>query len=209
LTKTLPHKKWVGLKAHLTHTPPIDHLQLHRVPLGYIGVSPIENGHINVCGLFDFTSLHPKPDNLHATLLGSLDHSPLGTLIRSGTLESDSFCSISNLNLIPASLHSLPHEWRIGDSFSMIPPFTGNGMSMAMESARIALPYVLNAFLRQASWSTQRTHFHQRLSRHFRPRLTAAHYLHKSLLTPQLGPFLFTHLPRSRPLFHALFALTH
>ena len=49
----------------------------------------------------------------------------------------DSFCSVAGLGLRPQRALETS-EVRIGDALTMIPPVTGNGMSLAFESAGIA-----------------------------------------------------------------------
>jgi flavin-dependent dehydrogenase len=44
-------------------------------------------------------------------------------------------------------------ECRIGDALTMIPPVTGNGMSMALESAELAAPPLMAYCLGEVSWS--------------------------------------------------------
>src|SRR5207302_9370024 len=52
--------------------------------------------------------------------------------------DEDSFCSVAGLVLRPQKAPEKT-ECRIGDALTMIPPVTGNGMSMAFESAEIAI----------------------------------------------------------------------
>ncbi len=208
LQKGAEARQWIGLKAHLRGAPGIDHLQMHRTRHGYVGVSPIENGGLNVCGLFNLAQVRNRPADLHATFLGGESGSALHHLVHSGDLDPSTFCSVSGFTLEPA-LHSGPDdEFRIGDAASMIPPFTGNGMSIAFESAAGAAS-VLASFSRgEISWEEALVRHRGDMNRGLRRRLSWASRLHQLMFLPVAGDRLFVDIPRIPPLRHALFNLT-
>lgn len=139
-----------GLKAHVRGAALEADLELHRVKQGYIGLSRVEGDFTNVCGLF--WSRHPVPNlarDWRETLRG-IPGSPLFRRLDDAEFVSGSFCSVAGLGwraaMDPGGTE--PGEpCRIGDSFGFIPPFTGNGMSAALESAELAAE-PLSAFSR-------------------------------------------------------------
>jgi flavin-dependent dehydrogenase len=65
------------------------------------------------------------------------------------TWDEESFSSVAGLMLNRQSSES---QFAIGDAAAMIPPLTGNGMSMAFESAEVAFEPLLRFSRRQVSW---------------------------------------------------------
>jgi hypothetical protein len=64
----------------------------------------------------------------------------------------------------------------------MIPPFTGNGMSMAFQSAEVALDPLWRWSRGELSWDACVARIHGGLHHRFRRRLLAASALHPMLL---------------------------
>jgi 2-polyprenyl-6-methoxyphenol hydroxylase-like FAD-dependent oxidoreductase len=96
----------------------------------------------------------------------------------------------------------------LGDAFAMIPPFTGNGMAMAFQSAERALDPLLAYARGEAGWPATCRAVHTRLHRRFRVRLASANALHAFLFSPRHQRWLFAlnraRLLPLRPLYHAL-----
>jgi 2-polyprenyl-6-methoxyphenol hydroxylase-like FAD-dependent oxidoreductase len=90
----------------------------------------------------------------------------------------------------------------------MIPPFTGNGMAMAFQSAELALNPLLAYAREDAGWPATCRAVHTRLRRRFRLRLASANALHAFLFSPRHQRWLFAlnraRLLPLRPLYHAL-----
>src|SRR5690606_17535580 len=72
----------------------------------------------------------------------------------------------------------------LGDAFAVTPPFTGNGMAMALQSAAGALPFLLAWSQGEVSWEETRRQVHRALHRRFRRRLRHARHVHLWLLSP-------------------------
>ena len=58
--------------------------------------------------------------------------------LRNAEFDENSFCAVAGLSLRPQRAASRA-EISVGDAITMIPPVTGNGMSMAFESAELAI----------------------------------------------------------------------
>lgn len=70
----------------------------------------------------------------------------------------------------------------IGDAEGMIPPFTGNGMSMAFESAEMALDPLDSWSQGRADWPATVAEIHRVARRRFRRRVASAMAMHRVLL---------------------------
>src|SRR5262249_55195418 len=150
--------RWFGLKVHAREVALKADLEVHALPTGYVGLCRLKDGEVNVCGLFRrgaaarAPSLSPSdgqrgssesanqsqrsPADTHVLRSELLRGNP-GTILRArmagAVFDSRSFCSVAGLCLRPQRA-TASSECRLGDSLTMIPPVTGNGMSMAFES---------------------------------------------------------------------------
>jgi menaquinone-9 beta-reductase len=89
----------------------------------------------------------------------------------------------------------------------MIPPFTGNGMAMAFQSAAIALEPLVAWSAGRSSWQEAASAIEAGLASSFGRRLTAADILHRVLLDRR-GRHVARWLSRTRLLpFRPLLAL--
>src|ERR1044072_9223877 len=73
----------------------------------------------------------------------------------------------------------------LGDACAAIPPFTGNGMAMAFQSAELALDPLLASARGGGDWKAAARATTAALRGRFRLRLASAHALHPFLLRPQ------------------------
>ena len=197
---------WLGLKIHAHNLPLERDLELHLGEHAYVGLSRIEGGAVNVCGLFRRRALCAKGENL---LLGYLQAAGLAALaarLGAATLDADSFCAVAAVcfdrRVPPADRLCL------GDACAMIPPFTGNGMAMAFQSAELALDPLLAYAHGAGAWDKVCRGLHTELRRHFRVRLASADALHPFLSEPPRQRVLRTlnraRLLPLRPLYAAL-----
>jgi flavin-dependent dehydrogenase len=175
---------WIGLKFHVHALPLARDLELHLGNDSYVGLSRIEGGLVNVCGLFRRRPLGGTGPGLLIAYLRAAGLATLATRLAAAAIDTASFCAVAALcfgRALPRSDESI----RIGDTFAMIPPFTGNGMAMAFQSAEAVLE-PLAAFARGArSWRETCHIAHAMLRRRFRLRLASAQMVHPFLLRPR------------------------
>jgi flavin-dependent dehydrogenase len=198
---------WLGLKFHVRGLALAADLELHLGQRAYVGLSPIEDGTINICGLF-----HLREDmrGEHADLL--LAHlraaglTALAGRLENTEIDESSFTAVAGLRFDRSP--PVTDRLVLGDAFAMIPPFTGNGMAMAFQSAELALDPLLAYARGEAGWPATCRAVHTRLRRRFRLRLASANALHAFLFSPRRQRWLFAlnraRLLPLRPLYHAL-----
>ena len=185
---------WLGLKFHVSNLALTHDLEMHMGSTGYLGLARIESDSVNVCGLFQtHMGLKAKGPALLIAHLRARGLHKLADRLDAANINPASFCGVAGFRL--GSQPGPPFS--IGDSACMIPPFTGNGMSMAFESAECALQPAIDYAHGHQTWdqaaaASKKAH-HQR----FRRRLTIAGLLH-SLLTTRFGMRLTTSLARRR-----------
>jgi 2-polyprenyl-6-methoxyphenol hydroxylase-like FAD-dependent oxidoreductase len=172
---------WVGLKCHLQDFPMSRGLEMHLGSNGYLGLSPVEDGRVNACGLFRVDrSLRAKGSDLLLEYLRRGGHEALAGRMQSARRDEDSFLGVAGFRL--GWQTEEPGVCAIGDAAGMIPPFTGNGMSMALESSELALEPIAAWSGGSCEWSEVIEVVRRDARRRFRRRLTNAMAIHRVLL---------------------------
>ncbi len=175
--------RWFGLKIHARNTALTADLEMHLSPRGYVGLCRINRNEVNVCGLF---RKRDGDDAVNAReLLRGSAGSPLHQRLAVAEFDDNSFCAVAGLSLQPQRAGERP-ELCIGDTITMIPPVTGNGMSMAFESAELAIEPLLSWSRGQVSWEQARQEISHRCDIAFARRLAWAKWLQQAMLTPAL-----------------------
>jgi hypothetical protein len=162
--------RWIGLKAHARQAPLTADLEMHFVPDGYVGLCRLGGGEVNVCGLFAVRGLVPKLGEHWPEILRGPVGSALRECLQAAEFITDSFCAVSGLNLRPALAVDIG-ECCLGDALSMIPPVTGNGMSMAFELAPWAAGPLTSYSRGELGWERTRHAIARRCGESFAPRL--------------------------------------
>lgn len=177
--------KWIGLKLHARNFHSDSDLEMHLGNGGYVGTSGIENGTTNLCGLFPAkvfqTGTAKKNFEFGLTALG-LDH--LRDRLSSCEIVAGSRCGTMYFN--PGYQ---PHEKTkcdLGDSMMQIPPFTGHGMTMALESAWISHTHILSYVHGETTWSEMVQSIRTAVKRQHSLRLKAACMLHPLMVQGKL-----------------------
>jgi 2-polyprenyl-6-methoxyphenol hydroxylase-like FAD-dependent oxidoreductase len=197
--------RWFGLKAHATNVNLTADLEMHVSADSYVGVNRINNGQINVCGLF-----RTRPGGVRVfgfELLRGEPSSPLRERLASARFDEESFCSVAGLSLKPHSAAE-KSECCIGDAVTMIPPVTGNGMSMAFESAEIAIEPLARYSRGEMNWAEAQCEIARACDAAFATRLRWARVLQALMFSPVLRTPLGAALLRSEWLWRFMFSKT-
>ncbi|MGH7941360.1 MAG: NAD(P)/FAD-dependent oxidoreductase [Limisphaerales bacterium] len=200
---------WFGVKAHIASGSPVEleaDLEMHLSQDGYVGVNRVNNGEINVCGLFKGRPHKHPPESKAEWLLGQSD-STLRRRLTKAQFEPQSFCSVAGIRLKPRRA-AAQHECCIGDALTMTPPVTGNGMSMAFESAEIARPPVAAYSRGDISWLEARRQIAARCDRAFSRRLAWARLLQWMMVARTVQNSFGKFLLRSDWLWQLMFERT-
>ena len=134
-----PSSRWVGIKQHFRGLPLRNDLEVHFGPGSYVGLTRVDAETVNVCGLFDKRAASVTND-FAGTLHGS-GFAQLADRTRKAEPVADSFCAVAGLDYSRAADVD-ETLLRIGDSQALVPPFTGHGMTMALQSAAEVLPHL-------------------------------------------------------------------
>jgi len=127
-------RRLVGFKAHF-HGPLNDAVELYFSRLGYVGVSPVENGLTNVCGVAPEDVL--KKFNFQIDDYLTAADAALAARIRPLSR------SMPWLYICPLVFSSAPGVrgesiYPAGDALAFVDPFTGSGILNALVTGRLA-----------------------------------------------------------------------
>lgn len=199
--------RWFGLKAHVRNVKLQADLEMYFAPNSYVGLCRLPNGEVNVCGLFR----RSKPEAaLPQNCVERLCHESATVLaqrLRGAVWDEDSFCSVGGLPFREKPEWSAA-EVRIGDALAMIPPVTGNGMSMAFESAYLALEPLAAYSEGGIEWAASCCAISTTNRRTFSARLYWAGWVHAALFEPALRNRLLPLVASSELLWRLFFRLT-
>jgi 2-polyprenyl-6-methoxyphenol hydroxylase-like FAD-dependent oxidoreductase len=176
---------WIGLKVHLSNLPLAHDLELHLGRRAYVGLTQIENDRVNLCGLFHRGNIARAPRGSVDVLTSHLQAAGLPHLaqrIDHATLHEDSRCAVAGLDYRHAP--PIENQGSLGDHSALIPPFTGHGMTIALQSARLALDPLIAWSKYQQDWPETLRQIDQRLRSSLRPKVRRAIWLHRWLLQP-------------------------
>ena len=129
---------YVGVKYHVTAALPADQIALHHFSHGYCGISKIEDNRYCLCYM-------TRAANLQAS--GNSIAEMEATILRRNPYLNELFSSTERLYPQPVTIAQISFERKtqvdnhilmIGDSAGMVPPLSGNGMSMALHGSKIA-----------------------------------------------------------------------
>ncbi len=175
--------RWLGLKMHVRDLELSADLEMHCFPDRYIGLCRLSGGVVNICGLFRLP-MHRAPVNEAAMdLLRGPPGSALRARMKKASPVEHSFCSVAGLSFRREDLAKYP-GCRIGDALTMIPPITGNGMSMAFESARVAAGPLTSYSRGILTWDQCCETIRTESQRLFARRLAWASFVQRALFWP-------------------------
>jgi flavin-dependent dehydrogenase len=182
---------WLGLKIHCHHLPLGHDLELHLGKSCYVGATRIENGRVNVCGLFRAQpDLRAPRESLLLTYLTACGLEKFATRVADGDPDPASAAAVSGLDFT--------RTWReqnrlsLGDHYAPIPPYTGHGMALALESAACALDPLLAYARGEIAWPETVHAVRREISTAQDLRLRWARRLHPWLLHPAGQKILLT-----------------
>lgn len=136
---------FMGVKIHLEGDFPEDLIALHNFKGGYCGVSQVENGNLNVCYLANYKSFqqYKNIDTFQEEVLYKNPH--LKTIFKNSVPVFEQPLTISQVSFSDKTRIE-NHMIMCGDAAGMIHPLCGNGMAMAIHSAKIASELLIDFF---------------------------------------------------------------
>ncbi|RNL55498.1 NAD(P)/FAD-dependent oxidoreductase [Pedobacter jejuensis] len=133
ITKKSP---FLAVKAHYNSNFDDNLVSLNNFAGGYCGVSKVENNNLNICYLADYNSFkkHKSIEAYQENVL--YKNKNLKAIFENATMIFDVPLTISQISF-EAKEPVFNHILMIGDTAGLIHPLCGNGMAMAIHSAKI------------------------------------------------------------------------
>jgi flavin-dependent dehydrogenase len=198
---------WLGLKVHARNLTTTDSLEMHLGDGAYVGLSAVEDGWINVCGLFRRRAgLRLDRDHALSAYLRACGLNPLAERLAAAQIRPGSASAVAGFAF--SDRVAVEEGLCLGDACAMIPPFTGNGMAMAFTGAAVALDPLVAWAKGERSWEDAVRRIHESLGAAFRRRLRTAALIHPFFLNRTfqrgLGTAARAGLLPFNPLYHLL-----
>lgn len=186
----LKNSPWLAVKAHYSGDLPNDLVGLHNFKGGYCGVSKVENNTINICYLADYETfkLYKNIEEFQLNVIYKNPH--LKAIFENCKLIFEKPLTISQISFEKKKTVE-NHILMIGDTAGLIHPLCGNGMAMAIHSAKIASELIIDFFENKInSRKVLEEKYSQVWNENFKNRLATGRFLSKILQREKLASFL-------------------
>ena len=182
----LQKSPWLAVKAHYQFPFPDNVVALHNFEGGYCGVSKVENNTINVCYLAKFSTFKKHKDLTEFQQKVVSKNPYLNKVFKDGKLLFEKPLTISQI-----SFEDKPkienHMLMLGDAAGMIHPLCGNGMAMAIHSAKIASELTTDFLFEKITRTQFEKQYIYQWNKTFQSRVRFGKILSKILLNPFLS----------------------
>lgn len=128
---------WLGVKSHYKGDFKNDVVGLHNFKGGYCGVSKVENNLLNICYLTNFKSFknYKNIEEFQKKIVIQNPH--LKNILENSKTVFEKPLTISQI-CFEKKKNVEDHILMMGDTAGLIHPLCGNGMAMAIHSAKLA-----------------------------------------------------------------------
>ncbi|MVT08506.1 NAD(P)/FAD-dependent oxidoreductase [Chitinophaga tropicalis] len=199
---------WMAVKGHYEGDFPDGLVALHNFDGGYCGVSKIEKDIINICYLVNAESFK-KYKNITAHQQEVLyKNRHLKQVFENSRLLFERPLSISQISFSDKKKVE-EHVLMTGDTAGLIHPLCGNGMAMAIHSARIAAEHIIACNAGQISRPQLEKGYTKAWQRHFAGRMQAGRLLSAVFHQRRLATAVMNGLTLFPPLLPVIIRQTH
>lgn len=182
---------WLAVKAYYKNSLADNTVGLYGFPGGYCGVSKVGEDTVNICYLTKYNTFKTYKNIRAFEEAVVFENRKLKDIMTSGTMKFDKPLAISQLSFKrkePVKNHIL----MIGDSAGLIHPLCGNGMAMAIRSAKIAVELSMDFLDNKVNRSKLEQNYRQLWNKHFGKRMLMGRLLAKLIANPSLSwPMFF------------------
>ncbi len=200
---------YLGVKIHVSGDFEDTKVALHNFKGGYCGVSKVENDHINLCYITNYESFKNYKNIEQFQEKVIFKNEALKTIFSSSIPQFERPLTISQISFEtknPVENHML----MCGDSAGMIHPLCGNGMGMAIQSAKLASDLIIR-YLKADIDNRQALEdlYAKSWNKTFRLRLRVGHTIAYLFRQDWLAPKLLVLLRRLPFLVPLIIKMTH
>lgn len=181
---------WLAVKAHYSGDFPNDVVGLHNFKGGYCGISKVEKNMINICYLADYKTFkqYKNIEEYQKSVVSENPH--LKVILEKSKLLFEKPLTISQISFEKKQAVE-NHILMIGDTAGLIHPLCGNGMAMAIHSAKIVSELVEKYFTNKikSRKELEEKYIHE-WNLNFRKRLKMGRFLSNLLQKQKLSAVL-------------------
>ncbi|WP_420601828.1 NAD(P)/FAD-dependent oxidoreductase [Flagellimonas sp.] len=201
---------WLGIKCHyVNNSHPSNVVGLHGFPGGYGGLSLTEKGDINFCCLVKYESFK-REKNIVSFNGNVVSQNPiLRDFLSNATPKFEKHLSIAQISFQKKrAVHD--HILMCGDTAGLIHPLCGNGMAMAIHSAKLASEQVFR-FLEEPNFSRMdmEKNYQKLWTTNFNKRIWMGRKLQQLMLHTKWFNFGMNTAAHSKILLRSLIRNTH
>lgn len=193
---------WLAVKSHYKGEFANDVVGLHNFKGGYCGVSKVENNLLNICYLTNFKSFkkYKNIDEFQEKVVSQNPH--LKNILENSTSVFEKPLTISQI-CFEKKENVEDHILMMGDTAGLIHPLCGNGMAMAIHSAKLASEQTIDFLSGKIIRQEMEKNYSANWNKNFNQRLWYGRILGSILEHSKLSDFLtnlITHLPFLLPI---------
>ncbi|WP_432670800.1 NAD(P)/FAD-dependent oxidoreductase [Flavobacterium sp. SM2513] len=200
---------WLSVKSHYSGVYSDNLVGLYPFHGGYCGVSKVENNQLNVCYIVQ-TEVFKKFKNIPDFTTHVLyENCGLKEILENSESVFENPLTISQISFDDKKAVE-NHVLMIGDSAGLIHPLCGNGMAMAIHSAKIASELIHNS-LKNKTFSRDKLElqYQQNWNDTFKNRLKMGRVLSYFLLNPFLTKISLKTMTQFPSIFKYIIKKTH
>ena len=182
---------WLGVKSHYQGEFDEKVVGLHNFKGGYCGVSKVENNLLNICYLTNFKSFK-KYKNIEEFQEKVVSQNPhLKYILQNSTSVFEKPLTISQI-CFEKKKNIENHILMMGDTAGLIHPLCGNGMAMAIHSAKLASEQAIEFLTGKISRPEMEKNYSLNWNKNFKKRLWYGRILGSILEHSKLSETLTT-----------------
>ena len=193
---------WLGVKSHYKGNFDETVVGLHNFKGGYCGVSKVEDNLLNICYLTNFKEFK-KFKNIEEFQEKIVAQNPhLKNILENSTSVFEKPLTISQI-CFEKKENVENHILMMGDTAGLIHPLCGNGMAMAIHSAKLASEQTTDFLTGKISRNEMENNYSSNWNKNFKQRLWYGRILGSILEHSKLSEVLtnlITHLPFLLPI---------
>lgn len=201
---------WIGVKAHFAYPELPDNLvALHNFEGGYGGLSKTESGAVNFCYLTSYKSFQTEKNIEKFNSKVVARNKYLYHFLGHAQPLFDEPMSIAQVSFEPKQAIE-NHILMCGDTAGLIHPLCGNGMAMAIHSAKLASERI-DSYFKESDYnrSKMESDYSKKWKSTFRRRLHTGRVLQAILLSARASDILMGTITKSPGLVRSLIKRTH
>ncbi len=193
---------WLAVKSHYQGEFKNDVVGLHNFKGGYCGVSKVENNLLNICYLTNFKSFkkYKNIEEFQEKVVAQNPH--LKNILENSSSVFEKPLTISQI-CFEQKKNVEDHILMMGDTAGLIHPLCGNGMAMAIHSAKLTSEQTIGFLAGKISRNEMENNYSSNWNKNFKQRLWYGRILGSILEHSKLSEVLInliTHLPFLLPI---------